>query len=214
MDYKRLFWTSLLILAVGVFILCYQLPSLVFVVTCLGYLFLASAVLNITLLFARASRRDVNGKKEGLSVLGILSAVASGALGLWMVLSPDGFTTAMIYILGALMIIGGLFLIFTMAAGFRPIKFPFVFYILPASVTLCGIVCVCSPVTIEKSIVLITAIMMIVYAVGALSEVAALVFYRRKIAKAVEAEPTPAPQVEDVTVVELSEHPTDSTPAE
>lgn len=214
MDYKRLLWTSLLILAAGIFLLCYKLPSLTFVVTCLGYLFLASAVLNITMLFARASRRDEEGKKEGLSVLGILSAVASGALGLWMVISPEGFTTAMIYILGALMIIGGLFLIFTMAAGFRPVKFPFGFYILPALVTICGIVCVCSPVTIEKSIVLITAIAMIVYAVGALIEVAALISYRRNLAPAAPVQPvsTPEPKVEDVTATEITDH-SDSAPS-
>ncbi len=208
MDYKRILWTSLLILAAGIFLLCYKLPSLTFVVTCLGYLFLASAVLNITMLFARASRRDEDGKKEGLSILGILSGVASGALGLWMVIAPEGFTTAMIYILGALMIIGGLFLIFTMAAGFRPVKFPFGFYILPALVTICGIVCVCSPVTIEKSIVLITAITMIVYAVGALIEVAALISYRRNLSTVTDAQPesAPEPKVEDVAATEISDH--------
>ena len=83
MDYKRILWTSLLVLAAGILLLCYKLPSLEFFVSCLGYLFLASAVLNIVLQFVRARRHsdEAGRKSSGASVFGMLSAVASGALG-------------------------------------------------------------------------------------------------------------------------------------
>lgn len=184
MDYKRILWTSLLVLAAGILLLCYKLPSLEFFVSCLGYLFLASAVLNIVLQFVRARRHsdEAGRKSSGASVFGMLSAVASGALGLWMVLSPGGFSTAMIYILGAMMILAGLFLVFTMVAGFRPVKFPFGFYLLPSLVALCGIVmCILPPDTTKEFIVMITAIAMIVFSVGALIEVAAIISFRRNL---------------------------------
>lgn len=215
MDYKRILWTSLLVLAAGIVLLCYKLPSLDFFVSCLGYLFLASAVLNIAMQFSRARQRaEDTGKKSGTSVIGMLSAVASGALGLWMVLSPAGFATAMVYILGAIMIIAGLFLIFTMAAGFRPIRFPFGFYILPGLVAICGIVmCVLPPETTKEFIVMITAIAMIVFAVGALIEVAGLIAFRRSLAAATPAQPEPKsePKVEDVAATEVPVTTTDVT---
>lgn len=215
MDYKRILWTSLLILAAGIVLLCYKLPSLTLFVTCLGYLFLASSILNIAMQFARARRRDEGGNKGSASVVSMLSAIASGALGLWMVLSPAGFTTAMIYILGAMMILGGLFLMFTMSVGFRPVKFPFGFYVLPALVAICGIVmCVLSPDTTKDIIVTITAVTMIVFGVGALIEVAGLVAFRRTLAaqkvKPVEAE---EPKVEDVTPVETETKSADESKA-
>lgn len=221
MDYKRILWTSLLVLAVGILLLCYKLPSLDFFVQCLGYLFLASSILNIAMQFARARQRsEDNGKRSSVSIIGMLTAIASGALGLWMVLSPAGFATAMIYILGAMMIISGLFLIFTMAFGFKPVRFPSGFYILPSLVTICGIVmCVLSPDTTKEFIVMITAITMIVFSVGALIEVAGLIAYRRSMAAAAApapVPPTPAPaepEVVDVTPTAVPEH-SESHPTE
>lgn len=211
MDYKRILWTSLLVLAAGIILLCYKLPGLDFFVRCLGWLFIAAAVLNIVMQFARAGRKS-EGKSHA-SVIGMLTAVASGALGLWMVLTPGGFATAMVYIMGAMMILGGFFLIFTMAFGFRPVKFPYGFYILPALVAACGIVMCCiSPDQSKEFIVMITAIAMIVFSVGALIEVAGLVSLRRSIEQAAKASAVPdvtvapaEPVVEDVT-------PTDVTP--
>lgn len=180
MDYKRILWTSLLILAAGILLLCYPLPSLDFFVKLLGWLFLASSVLNIVMQFVRSRNTGDGHRGGGVSIISMLTAIASGALGLWMVLAPAGFATAMIYIIGAMMILGGLFLIFTMAVGFRPIRFPGGFYVLPALVAICGIVmCVLSPETTMSVIMTVTAVTMIVFAVGALIEVAGLISYRR-----------------------------------
>lgn len=181
MDTKRIFWTSVLVLAVGILLLCYRLPGLDFLVSCLGWLFIAAAVLNLIMQFVRAGKVDKQTGHTGhTSVLSMLTAIASGALGLWMVLAPGGFVTAMVYILGAMMILSGVYLIYTMLFGFRPIRFPFGFYILPSLVTICGIVICCmSPVEIQNSIVMITAIAMIVLSIGAMIEVAGVASFRR-----------------------------------
>ncbi len=208
MDYKRILWTSLLILAAGILLLCYKLPSLDFFVSLLGWLFLASSVLNIAMQFTRARHTEPE-RKNSASVVGMLTAIASGALGLWMVLAPAGFATAMIYILGAMMILGGLFLIFTMAVGFRPVRFPGGFYFLPSLVTICGIVmCVLSPDTTKEFIVMITAIAMIVFAVGALIEVAGLISYRRNFApkETVESPTSPTETTETTETKEIEAH--------
>lgn len=207
MDSKRLLWTSLLVLAAGIFLISYKQPSLEFCVLCLGGLFIAAAVLNVAMQFARAGRTDSKGRKQKASVIGMFTAIAAGALGLWMVLAPSGFTTAMVYILGAMMILGGSFQLLTLGIGFKPIKFPFAFYILPLLVTICGIVICCiPPEQTMDAIVTIIAIAMIVFAVGGLIEVAGVASFRRSLkqaaAEAQKASDTAEQQIEDVTTTE------------
>lgn len=210
MDYKRILWTSLLILAAGILLLCYKQPSLDFCVICLGGLLLASSVLNIAMQFAysRQSKED-NSHHSLSSVWGTMTAIASGALGLWMLLAPSGFTTAMIYVFGAIMILGGVYLICIMLFVFKPVKFPGGFYILPSLVTICGIVmCVISPETTKSVIVTVTAIAMIVYALGAIIVVSGLASYNRTLKNQ-----TPAAAHEEPAVAEISESSeTDSEP--
>lgn len=183
MDYKRILWTSLLILAVGILLLCYRLNSLDLCVRILGALLVGSSVLNIAMLIGASRQRKEDGKKSSLhSIGGMLTAIASGALGLWMLLSPEVFTTAMVYVFGAMMILAGLFLIYTMLYVYKPVKFPLGFYILPSLVTICGVVmCIISPETTKNIIIMVSAIAMIVFSVGAIIVVSGLVSYNREI---------------------------------
>lgn len=205
MDYKRILWTSLLILAAGILLLCYKQPSLDFCVMCLGGLLVASSVLNIAMQFAysRQSKED-NSRHSLASIGGTMTAIASGALGLWMLFAPVGFTTAMVYVFGALMIFGGLYLVCLMLFVYRPVKFPAGFYILPSLVAVCGIVmCVLPPATTKDIIIKITSIVMIVFAVGAIIVVSGLSSYQRSLKKAAkaEAEAAAAPQEPEVTEI-------------
>ncbi len=172
---KRLLITSSLILVAGIVMLCYKIPTLAFFVSLLGWLLLIAGVLNAAMQFVYSRRQSKPG-----TLIGILTAIAAIALGLWMVLLPDEFATVMIYILGALMILAGSLSIYTLAVGFKPIKFPRWFYIIPSLVTLTGIVvCLLSPATTEKGIVTLTAIVMIVYAAGGLIQSASLLSVRQ-----------------------------------
>ncbi|MDE6535924.1 MAG: DUF308 domain-containing protein [Muribaculaceae bacterium] len=183
MDYKRILWTSLLILAVGILLLCYKTTSLDLCVRFLGALLVGSSVLNIAMQIGASRQRKEDGKKHSITSLGgMFTAVASFVLGLWMLLSPEVFTTAMVYIFGAMMILSGLFLIYTMFHSYKPVKFPFGFYILPILVTICGIViCLISPETTKAIIITVTAIAMIVYSVGAIIMVSGLISYNRQV---------------------------------
>lgn len=227
MDYKRILWTSLVILAAGIFLLCYKQPSLDLCVTILGGVLTASAVVNLGMQFAYSRQSKVDGSKHSLSsIWGSMAAIASGCLGIWMIINPAGFTTAMVYIFGGLMIIGGLFLIYDMVFVFKPVKFPFGFYILPTLVTICGIVmCVLSPETTKNIIITIVAIAMIVFSIGAIIVVSGLSSYNRTLRetekaaqKAAEeaakeaakaaAEPSQPEIPEDTTYTDVSDTPT------
>lgn len=221
MDYKRILWTSLVILAAGILLLCYKQPSLEFCVTFLGIVLTASAVLNLGMQYAYSRQSKADGSKHSLSSIGgTLAAVASGCLGIWMIITPAGFTTAMVYIFGALMIIGGLFLIYDMVFVFKPVKFPFGFYIMPALVTICGIVmCVISPDTTKNIIITIAAIAMIVFAIGAIIVVSGLSSYNRTLRESEKAAAKAAEEAAKATESTKNELPeeasyTDITPSE
>lgn len=202
MAYKRILWTALLILAVGILLLVYPISTLDLFVRILGGLFLGAAAVNLLLQFARS--RSASAHRA--SLLGSLTAVASGALGLWMLLAPAGFSTAMVYILGAFMILGGLYLIFTMAVGFKPVRFPIGFYILPTLVTLCGIaICILRPEQTKAAIDTVTGIAMIVYAVGALIEVAGLMSMQRTVKAPEQPIPSTHVEVEPIDVSDKSD---------
>lgn len=172
--YKRLLWTSVLILVAGIVMLCYKIPTLEFFVSLLGWLLLIAGVLNAAMQFVYSRRQSTPG-----TLLGVFTAIAAIALGLWMVLFPTEFATIMIYILGALMILAGSLSIYTLAVGFKPVKFPRWFYIIPSLVTLCGlVVCLLSPATTQRGIVVITAIVMILYAIGGIIQAASLLSLR------------------------------------
>lgn len=201
MEYKRILWTSLLVLAVGILLLVYPISTLDLFVRILGALFLGAAALNILLQLLRTR----SSSKAKASILGLLTAVASGALGLWMLLAPAGFSTAMVYILGAFMIIGGVYLILTMALTFRPIKFPFGFYILPLLVAICGIViCLLPPADTKNAIDTVTGIAMIVYGVGAIIEVTGVISMQRALRTPGQTpadDPQPTHETEETTQI-------------
>lgn len=168
MKSKSLTYTGIVTLIVGVALLFMQSTAISVVVMVLGVAFLIAAALNLYFVFRRP-KVTVNGKeasKASVSVGSLLTAVAAGALGLWMILEPSSFSALIVYVFAALMVLAGLYHICMLAYGFKPTKFPFAFYILPILLTATGVVIlVMGPARTMNFIVLVTGIALIVYSV-------------------------------------------------
>ncbi|MBO5444672.1 MAG: DUF308 domain-containing protein [Muribaculaceae bacterium] len=171
MNGKSLTYTGVVTLIVGVVLLFMQSTAIDIVVMVLGIAFLIAAAVNLFFVFSSSSKVsvEVNGKKEShasLSIGSLLSAVAAAALGLWMVIRPSGFSSLLVYVFAALMILAGIYHIFMLLYGFGKIGFPFVFYILPILLVVTGVVVlVLGPVKMMNFIVLVTGISLIAYSV-------------------------------------------------
>ena len=127
----------------------------------------------------------MNGERkspQSISIISTLTAVATGALGLWMLLKPGSFSSLLVYVFAAIILLAGLYHISMLGFGFRNTHFPFAFYILPILLVATGIVIfVLGPVKMMNAIVMITGIALIVYAVCNFLEAAGESSYQKAI---------------------------------
>lgn len=169
MNSKSLTYTGIITLIVGVVLLFMQSTAIDVVVMVLGVAFLLAAAINFYFVFTSKVTVVINGKKESkgsISFGSLLTAVAAAALGLWMLLDPSSFSSLLVYVFAALMILAGGYHILSLLSGPGGVKFPFAFYVLPILLVLTGIVVlILGPVTMKNVIVLVTGICLIVYSV-------------------------------------------------
>lgn len=184
---KSLTWTGVVVLVVGIALLFLRATAINIVVMVLGGMFLLAAAINLYLIFSDAAKVKVDsgGRARAgseLSVGSVLSAIAAAALGLWMLLDPSALSTLMVYLIAGLMIVAGLYHACLLAFGFRPMRFPFIYYVLPILLVVAGVVVLLvGALTIKNYIVLIAGVAMIVYAVSCFLEVAgSSSYYRQK----------------------------------
>lgn len=176
MKSKNLIYTGIVTLIVGIALVFLKSAAIDVVVMLVGIAFLLAAIINLYFVFSGPSRIEVevNGKKKNgttISVGSLVSAIAAAALGLWMILEPSSFSSLLVYVFSALIILAGLLHIFRLSAG--AVKFPFGFYILPLILVVGGIVLlILGATTVKNSIVLITGIALIVYSVSNFLEAA------------------------------------------
>lgn len=107
------------------------------------------------------------GNRQRRSSMAIVSAVGCVCLGLCLCLIPSAFVSILIYVFAFTLIVCGI----AQIVNLSDFKMPAGFYIVPALVTLTGIVMVFLGAEKDASvIVLISGIALVVYAVNALVE--------------------------------------------
>lgn len=172
MDKRSGIWTGLIALAAGIVLLFLQGTAIHIIVMILGAVLLACAVMNLILIFYQ-SRRASDGEAKGRINFGsTVSALIAGAFGVWLLIDPRGMTNMVVYIVAALMILAGLYHVMMLAFGFKSVRFPGWFYILPVCLIIAGTVVICIGATVvTNSLVLLLGIALIVFAVSVFSEV-------------------------------------------
>lgn len=177
MKSKNLTYTGIIALIVGILLIFMKGAAISAVVMVMGVFFLVAAVLNLIMAF----RKDTANP-----VVTILTAIGAIALGLWLLFDPDGFTSILVYVFAGLMILAGLYHICMLSFGFKDVKFPFAFYIMPILLVLAGgVVLIIGSERMMNAIVLVTGIALVVYAICNFLEAAGESNYRRE-AKAIE----------------------------
>lgn len=178
MDYKGNLRSAILALIIGLVLVFYTGIALHTVVLVVGIVFIATGVFN---LIGEFSRRDADGRRI-VSTLGVMSAAGAALLGVLMVCTPQSMINLMVYAFAAAFILLGLYLIFTMAVGFRPVSFPFWFYILPSLLVINGVaICIIGAQTIGETIIMIAGISLIVYSIASFIEIGGLITFRRNL---------------------------------
>ncbi len=200
-SYKGSLYSAILALVAGIFMVVYSNVTLRTIVLVVGIMFIASAVFNLAYEFSR-KRAD----KKSTSLTAVVASFGAAVLGIIMVLTPIGMVNLIIYLFAASIILLGLYEICAMAFMYRPVTFPFWFFILPSLLVICGVViCILGAEKVGEVMVIITGISLIVYAASTFINIIGLVSYRRAINKkaaesAESAEPESAVTVEPAEI--------------
>lgn len=183
MKSKNLTYTGIITLILGIALIFMQATAINIVVMVVGGAFLLSALIDLIMVFRTKATLEVNGEKKSttsITIISTLTAVATGALGLWMLLTPASFSAMLVYVFAAIILLAGLYHISMLGFGFKDVRFPFAFYILPILLVVAGIVAlILGPVRMMNAIVLVTGISLIVYSVCNFIEAAGESSYKR-----------------------------------
>jgi len=197
MDYKGNLWSAILALIIGTVMIFFSDIALHTVVTVVGVLFITIAVFNLAF---ELSRKRKTG--SGTSVTAILASAGAGILGILMVFTPADMINLMIYLFAAAIILLGTSQIVNLAFAYKPITFPFWFYIFPALLVITGVViCLIGAQTVGKLMILITGISLVVYAIATFIGIAGLLSFRRKLANAQNAAPATEEEVPTAEII-------------
>lgn len=207
MDYKGNLWSAILALIAGIVMVFFSDLALETVVLVIGILFIATGVFNLII---EMNRKDEKGRKR-ISPIGVLATAGTGILGILMVCTPHTMINLIIYLFAAAFILLGVYQICSLAFFYRPVTFPFWFFILPALLVITGVViCIIGPSAVAQTMTLITGIALIVYAIASFIDIAGLLAFRRDMRKmaeasqsAAQADTTPR-EVEDVEATEAA----------
>lgn len=138
-----IFFSSFIMIAAGI-VLCLlnrTTDVLISIVEVAGWAFLAAGVINVVIMLMRGKRKE---DSSVMHIVGWVSGIGGLCLGLALILSPETFTSSLVYFFGGLLALGGLFQVIMLAWGFRPCSFAGWTYIMPVIEIIGGAVLLCS----------------------------------------------------------------------
>ncbi len=148
-------------LVVGLILVIWPNDAANFIVIAVGILFLISGVVSLIGYMMKRSKKDVNAALP-------LEGVGSFLFGLWLIITPGFFTNIIMFILGFIMILAGIFQISQLTAAKKQVTVPLGFYVIPCLVLIAGIIVVFLPKESIHTIFMIIGISSLVYAASEL----------------------------------------------
>lgn len=161
--------TNLFVFIAGILliILHNRVDIMEYIVVILGLMFLFPSV--VSLIVVIFQRRQ--GRNTGYSYAGIIPAIGGIIFGMFLVVRPDIFVGIMVYMLAAILILGGLYQILFLAMGSQYVRMPLWLYIFPVLMVIAGVVIIFTDLhTLENMVVLITGIALVCFSVNSLLE--------------------------------------------
>ena len=159
MKSKNYVITYLSTLAIGILLLIYHQQQSLYqtIVVVIGALVAApSLVLLLTMLFRHRPEGGASAGSKAITVATELASAAGVAFGIWMMCSPQFFITAIIYTLGAILMLVGLAQICYIYQAARPYRAAAAWFIVPLITLAAGIILVImGPDKVASGIVLV-----------------------------------------------------------
>ena len=157
----------------GILLVMWPEAAMIYLVITVGVLFLLPGLYGIFAYFA--SRR---GAEDGSGRAFPIVALGSALLGIWLIVMPAFFVGILMYVLGALLVLGGIgqlmnFISVRKLTG----SVPAIFYVIPVLLLLAGILILVNPFEAAKIPFIVLGASSIVYG---LTDLFRIIRYRRK----------------------------------
>ena len=175
---KTSFWMQFFALAAGIVLICMhdRINLVQWVIVFVGVMFAIPGVCGLIEAFAGRNKGDGGA-------VSVMASLGSLIIGVIMIVCPVPFETVFVYFLSAVLILGGIWHIWVLAVGMRPIVLPGWLYILPVLVVIAGIVILLTPVReTEATFTLIAGIALVCIAGNGLFIYLASYGQRRRVA--------------------------------
>lgn len=129
-----------------------------FVIT-IGIIFLVPSLISIIGYFAQSSEVRSRFPIEG---------VGSLLFGLWLIIMPGFFADLLTFVLGFILVMGGVQQIASLSAARRWMQVPGGFYVVPVLILIAGLIALLNPTGVRSTAFIIIGISSLIYAVSEL----------------------------------------------
>lgn len=174
-------------LVIGLVLVLWPDAAANYIVITIGALFLVPGLIVLVGYFGARPR-------EGKSLRFPVEAVGSLLFGLWLVAMPDFFADVLMFLLGFILMLGGVQQIASLSIARRWMRVPAGFYIVPILILLAGLTSLFNPTNARNTVFIILGSGSIVYALSEL--VNWFKFSRRR------PQQTSTDDIEDATIIE------------
>ena len=160
-----------------------------FVIT-IGVIFLVPSLIRIIGYFAQSTEMRSRFPIEG---------VGSLLFGLWLIIMPGFFADLLTFVLGFILVMGGVQQIASLSAARRWMPVPGGFYVVPVLILLAGLVALFNPTGVRSTAFIIIGISSLVYAA---SELLNWFKFTRRRPKTPDASVKAVDDIEDAQIIE------------
>lgn len=148
-------------LVIGLVLVLWPDAAAQYIVITIGVLFLIPGFISIIGYFGTKSEPGVSRRFP-------IEGVGSLLFGLWLLVMPDFFADVLMFILGFILILGGVQQIVSLVVARRWIRVPGMFYIVPILILIAGIVALFNPTGARNTAFVIIGVSSLVYALSEL----------------------------------------------
>lgn len=176
-------------LVIGLVLVLWPDAAANYIVITVGVLFLVPGLISLIGYFAGKPR------KAGLAHRFPIEGVGSLLFGLWLVIMPDFFADVLMFLLGFILMLGGVQQIASLSMARRFMRVPGGYYVVPVLILLAGLVSLFNPTGVRNTVFIIIGVSSILYA---LSELVTWFTFSRRCPK----KPLNSDDIEDARIIE------------
>ena len=184
------FLRAICALVIGLVLVMFPVQACDYLVITIGVIFLVPSHISIIGDFAQITEMRSRFPIEG---------VGSLLFGLWLIIMPGFFADLLTFVLGFILVMGGVQQIASLSAARRWMPVPGGFYVVPVLILLAGLVALFNPTGVRSTAFIIIGISSLVYAA---SELLNWFKFTRRRPKTPDASVKAVDDIEDAQIIE------------